>query len=75
MNPCHPAYVPVITHMQDLQREAAAARLATSAKPRRLLGALIRSTALHLRSTRTQVIRPKPGDATLVGLAIVKQHS
>jgi hypothetical protein len=27
MNPYHPAYVPVMAHMQDLQREAGAARL------------------------------------------------
>ena len=62
MNPYHPAYVPVMAHMQDLQREAVAARLAALARPRRPLGALIRSTALRLFSIRTRVFRPEPRD-------------
>jgi hypothetical protein len=61
MNPYHPAYVPAMAHMQDSQREAAAARLAFFERPRRPLWALIRST-LRLRSIQTRVIRPQAGD-------------
>jgi hypothetical protein len=75
MNPYHPAYVPAMAHMEDLQRDAAAARLTTVAKPRRQLGTLIRSTTLRLRSIRPRVIGPNPGKGTLVALALMEQHS
>jgi hypothetical protein len=60
MNPYHPTYVPVIAHIQDLEHEAAAARLAALAACRRPLRALIHSTVLRLRSIQTQVFRPQP---------------
>lgn len=75
MNPYDPAYVPAMAHMEDLQREAAAARLTNVAKPRRPLEAMIRSTALRLRSVRPHVIRPKPGKGTSVALALMEQPS
>jgi hypothetical protein len=60
MNLYDPRYVHIICHMQDLEHEAAAARLAALAAPRRPLWALIRSTVSRLRPMPNRVLQIQP---------------
>jgi hypothetical protein len=54
MDPYDPRYLPMLTHIEDLEREAATAHLNALAAPRRSPWALIRSALRHLHPTQTE---------------------